>query len=56
MRHQSIGRRLAMLKDNLNPRPDDSFLAYARALIEFGGHEPTAESTQRLAELLYKER
>jgi hypothetical protein len=49
---RSLGRRLTRIRNAFDPPIEQSFLAYARALIEFGGVEPTADSTMQLARYL----
>jgi len=47
-----LARRLGQVQDRLDPQPDPMVLAYARAVIEFGGHQPTQASVLRLAHVL----
>lgn len=52
MSRRALGRRVSTVQANLNPQPDQTFLAYARAVIAFGGGTPTHESANRLARVL----
>lgn len=49
---RSLDRRLTRVRNAFDPPIEQSFLDYARALIAFGGVEPTADSTVRLARYL----
>jgi hypothetical protein len=49
---RGLYRRVGAIHDRLNPRPDPTFLAYARAVIEFGGGQPTLNSVLGLARYL----
>lgn len=49
MSRRAVQRRIVRIAAALDPLPDQSFLAYARALIEFGGGAPTAASVRQLA-------
>ncbi len=56
MSRQAVQRRIDRLTDAFDPLPDRSFLAYARALITFGGEKSTAASAMRLARYLARGR
>ncbi len=45
----SLGRRLSRVTDRLTPRPDPAFLAYARAIIAWGGSSPNEADAIRFA-------
>jgi hypothetical protein len=49
MNRRALGRRVSTVRAHLNPQPETTFLANARAVIEFGGKEWTAESMLQLA-------
>jgi hypothetical protein len=52
MSRRAVHRRIERVAQALDPLPDRSFLAYARALIAFGGEEPSPTSATQLARYL----
>ena len=49
MTRHSIQRRLTRLHEQANPAIPSQFVAFARAVIAFGGAEPTPEAVEQLA-------
>lgn len=47
-----LGRRVAAIDRVVTPRPDSAFLAYARAMVAYGGGDPTGASAVELARWL----
>ncbi len=46
---KALGRRVARVSARLEPTPDPAFLAYARAVIAWGGGEPTPAGVRAAA-------
>ena len=52
MTRRVLTKRVQGVQQRVNPLPPPSFLAFAHAVIEFGGEEPTSDSAIRLAKWL----
>jgi hypothetical protein len=52
MSRRGLGSRINTVRVRLYPLPDPAFLAFARAVIAFGGEETTAASAVELARYL----
>ena len=52
MTRRTLTKLLQVIQQTVDPLPPPSFLAYAHAVIAFGGNVPTAESSMRLAKWL----
>jgi len=46
---KALGWRLSRVRAQIDPVPDARFLAYARAVIAWGGGEPDEDAALRLA-------
>lgn len=49
MRRRALWKRVDTVHRQLHPMPNPAFLAFARAVIAFGGEEATAASAGQLA-------
>ena len=56
MAGKALGRRVARVANRLDPMPDAACLAYARAVIAWGGGEPDEAAAVRFARALAKTR
>ena len=49
MSRRRLTARLSAISERHEPSVDPQFRAFARAVIAFGGHEPTPDAVDRLA-------
>ena len=49
---RALSRRVSRVSASIDPMPDAAFLAYARAVVAWGGGEPDEDAAVRLARAL----
>ena len=54
MSRRGLQQRVGRVRAQLDPQPDATVVAYARAVIEFGGHQPTRANVRDLAQFFVR--